>query len=144
MTAKMIGTEGPETSRIDLLKALKERVRGITNSRDGEPVYLKNISVLDATRSCNGQPVYLQLNSIFCDEGGTLCGDLIASPDSFNGGIIFGQSIEALSVEDLKNVMDNLEDESWSVVLSSRRDEERRRKGGISLFGLRRRYATGA
>jgi hypothetical protein len=107
MKKKGACVESRSNNRKDLLDMIRDRIALINDGDISEPVYLKNVTVLDKERSFR-KPVYLKLNSIFCDETGTLCGDLVGGSDPFNGGIFFGQCLEHLGVDELENIMDSL------------------------------------
>jgi hypothetical protein len=101
-------------TRQDLLEMIRDRIAMINDGDISEPVYLKNVTVLDKERSFR-KPLYLRLNSIFCDEAGTLCGDLVGGSDPFNGGIFFGQSLEHLGLDELENIMDSLSGDDFPL-----------------------------
>ena len=121
---------------------IKDKMKAITGGDISEPVYLKNVSVLDSECSPGGTPVYMTLNSIFCDDDGVLCGDLVGELQSFTDGIIFGQSIEYLQMEDLENILDILSDDSWSVIINNERVGKF--SSFLSLSKKNSRYARGA
>jgi hypothetical protein len=118
MLQDMVVVELHEKNKADIIRAIKEKMGEIANGDLSEPLYLKNVTVLDSSCSPNDEPVYMKLNSIFCDEEGILCGDMVGDLNNFANGIMFGQSVEELQLEDLENILDNLNDESWSVILN--------------------------
>lgn len=101
----------------ELIDSIKKKISRITDGDPSEPVYLKDIRVADP----EGDDVTssrLKLNSIFCNEAGILCGDLVGEVRSFTDGIIFGQSIEDLSIKDLEKIVKALDADSWSVIIN--------------------------
>jgi hypothetical protein len=102
----------------DLIHEIKERLFSITRGDFSEPVYLSNVSILDHRQSGTGETVYLKVNSIFCDDEGVLCGDLVSENGNYSSNILFGQSIEEIPSEELENILDHLNDENWSVILN--------------------------
>ena len=129
----------------DVIKAIKDKVRAITDGDTSEPVYLKNVSVIDTDCSGGGEAVLCVVNSIFCDPAGTLCADLIGETNKFNTGIMFGQSIEGLSLDDLKNILDALNDENWSVILNNGIEKRAGKTGTFQkLWKKQRNIARGA
>lgn len=115
----------------NVIRAIKEKAAMITGGDRSEPVYLKNVSVIDGTSSPQGDSIVCTVNSIFCDSRGVLCADLVGETNPFNTGIMFGQSIEDLALDDLKNILDALNDENWSVILNNGIEGRKRGRRGF-------------
>jgi len=130
---------------VNVIRAIKDKIKRITDGDFTEPVYLKNVSVIDTNCSAGDSSVLCVVNSIFCDGAGTLCADLIGETNQFNTGIMFGQSIEELSLDDLKNILDALNDENWSVILNNGIEKRNKKAGSLQkLLKKQRNIARGA
>ncbi len=125
----------------NVIRAIKEKVQLITGGDCSEPVYLKNVSVIDTSCSPDGDSIVCTVNSIFCDTRGTLCADLIGETNALNTGIMFGQSIEELALDDLRNILDTLNDENWSIILNNGIEKREKRNRTFQRFMKKQKSA---
>jgi len=118
MTEKIRHDEAATGKRDEVIDLIRKKMRKITNGDLHEPIYLSNVSILDSACTAGNGTACLQVNSIFCDDSGTLCGDLVGEINVLSNGLMFGQSIENIQLEDLENLLNHLNDESYSVIIN--------------------------
>jgi hypothetical protein len=105
-----------ETSRSELLNAIRKRIKDITNGEFNRPVFLKDVSVFDPERNPSENRVIFSLNNLFYSSDGKLCGDLIPLLRTNRGNFLFGKMIENLRIDDLNNILKNLNRDNWFVM----------------------------
>ncbi len=91
----------------EILFAIKEKIRELSNGSD-EPFSLKGLAIADERRGRKVSLDYYEINHIYVDDSGTLCGDLVCRHGSFSGDVFFGKSIEYLGINDLNTILDAL------------------------------------
>jgi hypothetical protein len=117
MDKKRVTRVSDETSRSDILNAIRKRVRDITNGELNRPVFLRNVSVSDPESKGGDENVFFSLNSLFYSSDDVLCGDLMPLLKTNRGNcLLFGKKIENLLVEDLNNILKNLNRENWFIM----------------------------
>ena len=106
-----------DSARQEMLFAIKERITELTRGTTA-PVQLRKVVVRDATRSYRDSMRYFEVQNVFIDERGRLCGDLVGRDDRISDGVLFGKEIEDLLIDDFKLVLDSLYGSHWSVDLA--------------------------
>ncbi len=92
----------------EILFAIKERVNEITSGDIQNPLYLKGAAVCDTAKSVSGSVKYFDIQCIFYDERGRLCGDLLGIENKREKNIIFGRLIEEFDIEALRTILNCL------------------------------------
>ena len=105
-------TDVIEKTRREILFAIKERISEITNGNDA-PLQLKDVVIGDVIRAGKVSLNYYEVNNVFVNENGFLCGDLVCRHGRFFGDVFFGKSIEDLAIENLKLILDALYRGTW-------------------------------
>ena len=100
-------TDVIEKTRQEILFAIKERVSEITKGNYA-PVQLNDIVIGDVISAGRVSLNYYEVNNVFVDDNGFLCGDLVCRHGKFFGDVFFGKSIENLAIENLKLILDAL------------------------------------
>ncbi|MBN2077672.1 MAG: hypothetical protein JW838_01820 [Spirochaetes bacterium] len=137
-----------EEARREILFAIKERIRHVTEG-SGAPVRLKRVVVKERREGELESLRYYEINNIYLDDDGRLCGDMAGRDDRFNDGILFGREIEDLDAGDLKSVLDALYGGGWSLENGAGREAPSRREGLQAFFmdtraGISRALRRGA
>jgi len=122
-----------ESARQEILFAIKERITELTRGTTA-PVQLRRVVVRDATRSYRDSMRYFEVQNVFIDERGRLCGDLVGKDDRISDGVLFGKEMEDLSIDDFKLVLDSLYGSHWSVDLADYDIAEPRQREGLYGF----------
>jgi hypothetical protein len=132
-------TERNESSRADILNAIRKRVRDITNGEFNRPVFLRNVSVSDPGKNGRDHSKIFLLNSLFYSSDNELCGDLMPLLRSNRENcLLFGKIIENLHVEDLNNILKNLNRDNWFIMdFEDGFSQEKRGLKFRDLFGKR-------
>jgi hypothetical protein len=105
-------TDVIEKTRQEILFAIKERISEITSGNDA-PLQLKDVVIGDVIRAGRVSLNYYEVNNVFVNENGILCGDLVCRHGKFFGDVFFGKSIEDLAIENLKLILDALYRGTW-------------------------------
>ena len=104
-------------SRTEILFAIRERVKEITDGEFDKPVFLKNVSVSDPEDNEMKDSILFSLNSIFYSGNNELCGDLMPLKRKNRGGsLVFGKVIDNLCIDDLNSVLRNLYRDNWFIM----------------------------
>ena len=91
-------------ARKEVLAAIKLRIEVINNGDVTEPIYLKNVRISNKIMPWI-EGVSYTLTAIFCDEKGTLRGDLAENSKTIGSGIIFGVNIESIEMNHLTKIL---------------------------------------
>jgi hypothetical protein len=94
-------------TRQEILFAIKERILEMAKIND-DPFPLKGITIGDERYNRRVSLDYYEINNVYVDDSGTLCGDLVCRHGALAGDVFFGKSVEYLGIEDLKTILDAL------------------------------------
>lgn len=133
MARKVEVTDIVEQTRQEILYAIKMRIVEVTNA-GSDLVQLQGVVMRDNTCRYDASIKYFDIKNVFIDDTNCLCGDLAGKDERKNVGVLFGKSIEDLAIDDLKQVLDALYDDRWSVEPGYADDVRPNRR--IGLMGL--------
>jgi hypothetical protein len=107
-------TDIVETTRQEILFAIKERIGALTRGLD-TPVRLQKTIIREGGTSLGNSVQYFEVSHVYIDDNDRLCGDLVCKGGRYVDDVFFGKSIEDLAIDDLKLILDALYGDGWSV-----------------------------
>jgi hypothetical protein len=129
-----------ESSRQEMVFAIKQRIGEITGGCSA-PVCLDGVIIQDSVSRGKEPLRYFEVNNLYVDEADSLRGDLISRDDRCGDGVLFGKTIDDLSIDGMKLILNALYSEAWSVDLADYESCMPDKKEGIQGF-LSGKYAS--
>jgi hypothetical protein len=107
MADTMYGANMDGNPRSEIIYAIKERITALSRGNDA-PVQLNEVIICDTSNAHNEPGQFFEINNLFVDDSGCLCGDLVSRYGRRNGDVFFGKDIEDLDIGDLNTILDTL------------------------------------